>query len=354
MSAVIHLPAYDNNPYNRLLAEGLSLASVETDLWFNAPVVRNQRSLLPRLRQADLVHWHWLQHFYQARTPLRSLGRSAIFASVMAELRWRGIPQVVTVHNLIPHNCQHKALNERMCRVVGSLSDRIIVHNEDSIASVVALYGNRKKIRVVPHVDYPVTELSTSRKQLRNRWGLERFDRYAILFGLMRRYKRVECAVDAAKELASQGIGLIIAGPVFDPAYAEELHLRDSDKLVVFRLQYQSDEALAELLCLSDAALLLHGDALTSGVAHLALAYGLPLVTTDALAFRALVRRRLAFSCDPLDRVDLVESVLKAVASRGPAWAERVAAYRADASVEAVGEQVAAIYREIGLEPGKR
>jgi glycosyltransferase involved in cell wall biosynthesis len=344
----VHVQADRVNPYSRLLAAALRPFGVECDLWCDPPIRGNPRQLLPRLRRTGLVHWQWTHDLYQARDTVKFVIREALFASVMAELRWRGIPQVVTVHNLLPHEHAHAALHRCMFLTMGALADRLIVHHSDAIEPVAALYGHRAKIRVVPMMDYGEPLSRGSRETLRQKWGLEAKSRWAILFGAIRRYKRIELVLRAARQLEENGIGLVVVGNCRDARYGGEIEALTRGRATVLIPGSLSDEELSELLSASDATVMLYdAKSLTSSAAHLALSHGLPIVAADALAFRDMARRGLVTTCNPEDTVDLVSAVARAVAMRTPEWLAKVRDYRRDCSLPVVGRRLAEIYADV-------
>ena len=343
---IIHLPAYHLNPYNRLLADGLAAIGMPCVLWFDPLKKKNPRHLLDQLRSASLVHWHWLHSFYQASTPIRFIARSTLFVSVMAELRLRRIPQVVTVHNLLPHERQLESYHRFTNRLIGTLADRLLVHHSSGIDAATDFYGNRHKFRVVPHPDYGLADVSMSQDELRSKWGLNEFDHWTIVFGGIRRYKRIERAAAAAGILAERGIGLLIAGPCPDETYADELK-RVAGSKAKFLIRQLSTEELDELILASDAVLMPYGESLTSGAAHLAVSRGRPIISTDALAFEEFISRGLAVVANfdsPLSTANVVEQCISMILNRS-----EIERFRDERHPVVVGKLLAAVYNEIGI-----
>ncbi len=343
----LHVPAESVNPYNRLLREALSAAGVGCELWTDPPRRGNPRELLPRLRRADLVHWHWLQSLYQGSTRIRFLFRLVLFASLMLELRVRRIPQVVTVHNLVPHEREFDTLHRLACRVIGGLADRLLVHSPQAVDLVARLYGGGDKIRILPHIDYEDPVVTASQSELRSRWGLTEKPHWAIAFGGIRPYKGIHLAVRAARALGREGFGLIVAGPCPDRTYANDLLETAGESRVLFVLRQLEQRELSELLLASDVALMPHQLSLTSGTAQLALAHGLPIVATESPAFRELADRGLAMLCDFADPDALVGSIVRASGIRSPQWKASVEDYRRERSPAVIGPRLAEIYAEL-------
>ena len=343
---VVHLPADIVNPYNRLLAQSLESVGIECDLWFDPPRGRNPRRLLSRLRTAELVHWHWMQSFYQGINCLKFLARGVLFASVLAELRLRGIPQVVTVHNLLPHELRLEWWHRRMARLIGTLTDRLLVHHEAAIEPVAAMYGSRAKIRVVPHPDYGDANVSLTRTELRKKWELNGVRTWAMVFGGVREYKQIERVIEAATELRRHDVGVLVAGRCPDLAYQHQLEAAGGD-LVKFLFRRFSSDELDELLIATDVVLLPYAESLTSGAAHLAVGRSCPIVCTRAVAFAEFVERGLAVEVDFKSVDHLVEAVNQCKA--GAFNTSSANSFRCERNPRAVGAALSKVYAELGL-----
>jgi len=343
---VIHLPAYTVNPYNRLLAEALAKCGLSCELWEYPPQGGNPRQLLKRLRKADLVHWHWLHSFYQGRRRLSFVFRSVLFASVMAELRIRGVPQVVTMHNLLPHEAKHKTWHRRMARVIGCLADRLLVHHRTSIEPVCAVYGGRHKIRVTPLPHYGETRVAMTPEQLRNKWELRGYDKWAIMFGGIRKYKRLELAVDAAREFSARGIGILIAGKCPDVAYVNSLEKRGLGR-VRFLFRELTDSELDELIVASSVVLLPYSESLTSAAAHLAASRGRPMVCATSVAFAEFIERGFAIEAKCDNPALFAEAALRAIAH--PPTPAMIKDFQDAHNTGVVGTSILKVYAELGV-----
>lgn len=344
IAPVLHVPVDLVNPYNRLLAEGLAAAGCQCELWADPPSGPNPRKLLTRLRDAKLVHWHWLQRFYQGRRWWTFLARSGLFISVMWELRARRIPQVITIHNLLPHEREFEAFHRRMARVIGNCVDRLVVHDEHVVDAVTGLYGARQKLRVIPHPDYHSPRSNETQTALRVKWRLTGFPRWVIAFGGIRRYKQIERVIESANRLSENGIGLIVAGPCPDSGYERQLRRAERGVQVRWELRRLESEELSELLLATDAAVMLYAEGLTSGAAHLCLSHGRPIVTSNSLAFREMICRRLATCVDGDRPQQLVVAIRRALDGADDEWRKAVRAFRDERSPTIVGRQLAAEY----------
>jgi glycosyltransferase involved in cell wall biosynthesis len=298
-----------------------------------------------------IVHWHWLNRFYQSRTLPRFLARSVLFAASLAVIRLRGTKMVFTVHNLIPHDCIYPGLHRLINRYMGLVMHRLLVHSEDAVDAVAAVYGGRSKIRIVEHVDFePVPPVSDGPA------GHPAVDAlrppgsrpFVLAFGTVRRYKRLERLLAAADALDKLGIDVVIAGK---PAESFEPQVRawaEGKRNVTLRLGFIEEAELSAWQRAAGAVIFCHAEgSLTSGAAHMALAHGVPVVSSSAIAFQEMIRLGLAFPHDPHDPQSMAEAIAKAIhADRSKFQAQRQA-YRDRGSLDTIGRKLRAIYEEL-------
>src|SRR6185369_5496283 len=116
-------------------------------------------------------------------------------------------------------------------------------------------------------------------------------DGYLLLFGVMRMNKGVLLMLDALKHHPSKR--LVLACAFADPSLAREVRRRiDSARLNVTLLDHVIPESeVAPLFAGASLAVLPYSEFhAQSGVLHLAIAYGVPVVVTDVGALGDQVR----------------------------------------------------------------
>lgn len=366
---VVHFPCEDTNQYNRLVAEALRAQGIDAVLRMGKqsditpPTWAKKLGPIGRLialwkcfswaSGERLVHWHWISHFYNAKSLPTLLTRAAVVLAAMAWLRLRGTKMVMTVHNLVPHDASHKKVQHAINRCLGKLTHRLHVHSQDAATVVGESFGNRKKIRVVEHVSYgrlvagQSVDLSAERIAARRELGLDPERDVALSFGMVRNYKRPQCLLRAAKSLTDQGMSVVIAGQATEELAAELKALAGDTPHVYLRLQFLHDEPLHKYLTAASVSVFCYADALTSGAAHLSLSYGLPLVSPDAVAFREFARLGLARTCDVTDPAALASAILTARSDKNDAWNRANAVYLERCSQASVGKAMAKLYTEI-------
>lgn len=135
---------------------------------------------------------------------------TALFAAVM---RLRGIPVVITVHNVLPHEGGrlHVRAGGALCR----LADRVIVHSAVNRDQIVGVYGlPASRVAQVPvgvcFADTPAPPRADALRAL----GLPPDRRYLLSFGIIRPYKGVLDLIAAWRAIADRhpDVDLLVAG----------------------------------------------------------------------------------------------------------------------------------------------
>ena len=195
---------------------------------------------------------------------------------------------VYTVHNVRPHS---KRFLARFYRDAWRRCDALIVHSESLKCDLSSLLGRRcPPIFVVPHGVWSAK--AASPPDLKTRLA----ERHLLFFGVIRENKGLHGLLDAMLELGDYR--LTVAGsaadhrPYFEREIAPRLErLKASGVHVDLREGFVADADLPSLFGDSSALVLPYENfSAQSGVLYLALAYGLPVVASDAGALGETVR----------------------------------------------------------------
>jgi glycosyltransferase involved in cell wall biosynthesis len=257
---------------------------------------------------------------------------------------------LLTVHNLFPHDSRFRLIHSVANRTLGLLMDRLLVHSPEAAETVAKHYGGHRKIRCIEHVDYgSCTSPPLDKSQARARLQLSPQETIVAWFGELRPYKRVELLIQAADRLSELGIHLLIAGRPQSEEYGKTIASLASDRRNIrLQLQWLSEEDLAQTLSAADAAIFAYAESLTSGAAHMALVYGLPIVAPQTVAFAELARLGLAFTfSSAADPSAIAAAASRAVEVDRTLFEAASRAYRARCSLESVGAQLRDIYEEL-------
>jgi len=283
---VLVLPDFrGENPYQQLLADHVPPRRAELTHAYG------YRRVFPILRQVlayrpDVLHLHWL-HPYLPRRDLAGLWFFGLRTLLeLALVRLRGVRVVWTIHNAVPHEARHRALECAINRWVARVAARVIVHSNSALAEVSGPYGlDPRKATVIPHGHYrDCYAAAPARAEARARLGLPADARILLFLGLLRPYKGVEALIDSWDALARvdrlpADARLVIAGKALDPEYEAALRARvEGVPSLDFRPGFVADEALPLYFGAADAAILPFTRILTSGSLLLAMSFACPVI----------------------------------------------------------------------------
>ncbi|MHB0914838.1 MAG: glycosyltransferase family 4 protein [Thermoleophilia bacterium] len=209
-----------------------------------------------------------------------------------------GARVVYTAHDWLPHRRRryHRMLFGSFYRQF----DRIIVHSQrgaDFLAGELSVDPDR--IRVIPHGEYGFfdNDPDMDRAGARQRLGLDPDITWFLFFGHIDRYKGLDVALGALGRLYQAAAetpptGLIIAGNPGRETFAQyEKLIGDaglSDK-VSLHLGHIPVSELQAYFKAADALLLPYRESSTSGLAHVAMGFGLPVIASNIGGLPGLV-----------------------------------------------------------------
>lgn len=235
-----------------------------------------------RLAAADVVHWQWVT--------LPRIDRFLV-------RRRSGQPQVFTLHYPLPAASETAALR-RQRRFLDRF-DAVIAHTEqgaERLRSDVGLRADR--VHVIPHG--PLDYLTRQPEEQPLSAELAAVEGPVILFfGLLRPYKGVDTLLEAFVQLQGEGAGggraaraeLWIAGLPTRMDIAELRALAErAEGTVRFIPRFISDPEIPALMRRADLLALPYREIEQSGVLHVGLAFGKPMVLGDVGGFGEFAR----------------------------------------------------------------
>ena len=329
-------------PYQKLLAEALTSAGVNVDF------LSHYKRFLPLARlmaeqQADLLHLHWPEAYYQRKGDRWDFLRRARFTTDLA-LATRRTPFVFTAHNLTEHNYggafahANYAATYRHARLV-------FAHSAAAAAELARTYElPKEKIRVIPHGDLsvampPPVPQAEARTRLKLPPG-----KVCLMFGAVEPYKGQDEVMAYWRE-AQPGATLVIVGKPLNEEYARFVRQSAHQSHgVIVRLEWLSDADLSLFLSVADVALFNYRTIFTSGAATLARSWGLPLLIPNRLSTVDLAEpdpRVIRFEGLEEDLTEKLDAALNIAPDYNAA-----ATWRAQTSWAHVAELTAAGYRE--------
>ena len=255
----------DDNPYLQQLVSGLN-GRVDVE-----PL--SGRAVL--FSRPDVFHVHWPSQLYRADGRAKTHVKRILSAVLLARLRARRVPVVLTAHNIASHEGE-RGIEKLLLRALERMVTIRIYLNESE-------QNDRSRGVVILHGDYRgwLDELGiviSSREP----------ERDVILFGWLRRYKGIEELIAAAHDAHAT---LTITGRAIDSTYERFLAatIVDSPSTMLDSRHRDDDELVAEILrhrlvCLP------YQNMYNSGALLYALSVGRPVLAPRSPSNEAIAR----------------------------------------------------------------
>ena len=301
---------------------GSEVEVVEVLDWYN-PV--SWMRAASHMRDADIIIFQWwtssVAHMYLA----------------LQIMLFRRVPIVIEYHEVVDPLEQSimpiRAYSILIGRIIRRLADYFVVHSEADRTLIEQSYHiQRERVAVIPHGlydQYSVIEKSAARKHL----GINE-ENVILFFGLLRPYKGVKSLIEAFDALPQDLIHstrLLIVGEAWEDqeslVRAEESPHREKISIVN---RYIGDSEIPLYFSAADLVALPYTRASQSGVAHIAMSYGLPIIATKVGGLvEGLHDYAGAFFIPPNNPEDLQGELIRCIERKGSfappanlAWSE--------------------------------
>ncbi len=279
-SVLLYLPPARGNPFQSLLYRQSYAHGV-------GPVPVLAPADVDGFRWPDrvIVHLHWTRQISQmVETSEEAEAAVDEAISVLERSRDRGNALVWTVHNVLPHECQHDEADVRLRQWLAAHADVVHVLGMSTAAHVSPHYElpNDGRLLHVPHPSYSgVYPDHVSSDEARWELGLEPQHRVAVVVGSQRAYKGVDVLAAALRDLGNEWRIVVAGDPVAPEDRRALLSMAEHDpRLMVCARRIGFDE-MQVFHRAADVAVVPYVAGLNSGAAFLALTFGLPLVASD-------------------------------------------------------------------------
>lgn len=254
-----------DNPYVQQLVTALSeQIDVEPLSW--------RATLFSR---PDVFHVQWPDALYRANGRPKTAVKRVLSAVLLARLRARGVPVVLTVHNVASHEEEHGVERRLLRRLERMITLRIYLNESkenDPTRGVVILHGDYRAWLRKQKVD-------TSPREP---------DQDVILFGWLRRYKAIECLIAAARDA---GATLTVSGRAIEAPYERSLRVMIADTPSAFLdTRYREDAELTAEILRHRLVCLPYPNMYNSGALLYALSVGRPVLAPRSPSNEAIAR----------------------------------------------------------------
>ncbi|MCX8038815.1 MAG: glycosyltransferase [Candidatus Sumerlaeia bacterium] len=205
-----------------------------------------------------------------------------VTAFLLVWLRWvQRRRTVLLCHNVGSHD--RKLVDGLAWRILCRLPEVHLVHASGDPARIRAR-NRRARIVCLPHPTYNLFSRSAiSRDAARERLGLAPTARVCLMFGLVRRYKGVDIAIEAMARLRDQpDLRLIVAGEFYEPRepYQQQIECLGLAGKVLLHDRYIPNEEVATYFRAADVMLAPYREASHSGAVQTARGFHLPIIAT--------------------------------------------------------------------------
>ena len=311
MKKVVHLPCYDENPY-----QGLLMASQRELGWEVIDGGGGGNFIGVALRQwkADVMHFHWLHPYLLRDSRMGSVLRSTRFLLEVMLLKLRGTRIAWTIHNLSNHDGRQAGVELFFTIIFAQLVDVPIAHSREAATLAAKEFLiPRKRILVTPHPGYCGHYPDTvTRDDARSRFGYGEEDRVFLFLGRIQPYKGIFDLVEAFSALP-QHCRLLIAGTPADEETAERLREAvTQDPRIQFYPGHVGQEDVQGYYRAADVVVFPFRKILTSGSVMLAMSFGKPLILPEGDTLREVVGDGEALWFMPGNISSLIKKMLQA------------------------------------------
>jgi len=203
--------------------------------------------------------------------------------------RWchrQEIPLVYIIHNVLPH--EEKIWDRAMVKLALSPADGFIVQTHREEERLRSLLPQAKS-EISAHPAYTMlTNQRVDKIEARQRLGLPLERTILLFFGIVRPYKGLKYLIEALSILKSEGLTptLLVAGDFWEDRNLYEKQVEASGLSGQVRLddRYIPDEDAALMFSAADGLVAPYVGGTQSGVAGIALGFGLPMIVTEQIA----------------------------------------------------------------------
>lgn len=288
---VLFLPNWtEGNPYLLRLSEALENHGVTVEFSAYPNSMFGLCTLKKRYPGIDVVHLHWLGpligKILWAGSPIKFKLRLLAFLFELGICRLQGLKIVWTLHNRIEHESTDPKKELVVRRLLSLMVNKVHFHSKSAMHLLSNEYSVdfEKKGFVAEHGnysnDYPIDKIKE--EALAKKLNIAPNHHVFLFFGNIRKYKGLEDLINGFNSLTKDNVRLVIAGRVMSEQDAEfVLEAGKVDERIITMLGFVDDCDVGPLLSLSTSMVLPYTSTLTSGVASLAMSFGLPLVLPE-------------------------------------------------------------------------
>lgn len=213
MNKVLVFPGWQSSDYYKLLYKDLEKVEYSTynGWWF---------ALLTNIRKhkPSVVHLHWVADYLALNNSwsIKFIIKLLISFLDLILVRFFTKTHIVwTIHNMYEHETKHRKIERLLKVLIGKLSRDVIVMGKSGIRLVHEEFKiSKSKINVILHGTFEelYPKVQQTKVELRESLNISKTRTVFLITGAVKKYKGVENAVKAFKDLNKSNTHLIVAG----------------------------------------------------------------------------------------------------------------------------------------------
>lgn len=288
-----------------------------------------------KVEQYEIIDWYNPISWFKAASIVRrgdliilewwTASVAHMYLAILCMIGIRRKNTVIEFHEVVDPLEQSRGILRIYARIMGrlirDLSSGYVVHSQADRDIISLQFGiDPSRVRVIPHGiydQYPIIEQKKAKDLL------EINNNYSILFfGLIRPYKGVPTLIEAFESLPDElrsGMHLFIVGEAWeDHASVIRVHQSSCRDQITLIDHYVSDEEISLYFSAADVLVLPYTRASQSGVAHIGMAFGLPIIATRVGGLiESLGKYQGTFFISPGDSRGLADALVDVFRNKG-------------------------------------
>jgi glycosyltransferase involved in cell wall biosynthesis len=222
--------------------------------------------------------------------------------TILRRAKKNGHTKIVCIaDNIIPH--EHRPGDKSFTRYFLKSCDAFITMSEKVLQDLRG-FEEHKQARLVQHPLYDNFGERISKREARQRLGLDENKKIVLFFGFIRKYKGLDLLLQAMAEqgIREANISLLIAGEFYEDEkpYLQQAEDLDINSRIILKKIFIPDSEVKYYLCAADAVIQPYRSATQSGVTPLAYHFEKPMVVTNVGGLPALVpHEKAGLVCEP-------------------------------------------------------
>ncbi|MBX3254038.1 MAG: glycosyltransferase [Chitinophagaceae bacterium] len=291
---------YSSGPAPADLTIHVKINSVNPLNWWS---VGNE---LKKMRPDIIVVRYWLPFM------------GACLGTILRRAKKNKVTRIVCIaDNIFPH--EKRPGDNLLTRYFLKSADAFITMSEKVLADLKTI-EKTKPARFVSHPLYDNFGEIVPQHTAREKLELAGYNRIALFFGFIRRYKGLDILLDAMKLVKQQRqsrnlepVYLVVAGEFYenDQPYLDQIRKNDISDVVILKTEFIPDSEVKYYLCAADVVVQPYRNATQSGVTPLAYHFERPMIVTNVGGLTAMVPDGIAGLVAEADSVSVAEKIMQ-------------------------------------------